>query len=65
MDVWFSSYGKNKFLLYVFLHPIVFWTIRKMSLGCDAGLKMIEERFEDYRRIYKSCMKIPCSPNYL
>lgn len=42
MDAQFSCYGKNKFLLYVFLHPIVFWTARKMSLGCDVGLKMME-----------------------
>ena len=38
MDAWFSSYGKNKFLRYVFLYPVVkqcilqfFRTRRKMS----------------------------------
>jgi len=36
-----------------------------MSLGCDAGMEMMEEEFEDYMRIYEPFMKLSCSPNCL
>jgi len=36
-----------------------------MSLGCDAGMEMMEEKFEDFRRTYEPFRKLSCSPNSL
>jgi len=45
--------------LYKFLHG------KKMSLGCDVGMEMMEEEFEDCKRTSKPFRKLSCSPNHL
>jgi len=36
-----------------------------MNLGCDAGMEMMEEEFEDCRRTSEPLRKLPCFPNFL
>ena len=36
----------------------------KLSLGCDAGMEMMEEEFEKCRRTSEPLRKLPCSPNH-
>jgi len=46
-------------------HSASFCMVKKMSLGCDAGMEMMEEEFEDCRRTSKPLRKLSHSPNYL
>ena len=50
------------FLLQGTLH--VFAWKGKLSLGCDAGMEMMEEELEDYMRASEPLRKLPCSPNH-
>ena len=36
----------------------------KLSLGCDAGMQMMEEELEDCRRTSEPLRKLPCLPNH-
>jgi len=36
-----------------------------MSLGCDAGMEMMEDEFEYSRRTHGPFRKLSCSPNFL
>jgi hypothetical protein len=43
----------------------VFAWKEKLSLGCDAGMQMMEDEFEGCRRTSEPLRKIPFSPNHL
>ena len=36
----------------------------KLSLGCDAGMEMMEEELEDCMRTSEPLRKLPSSPNH-